>query len=134
MEPSDETGGRAFRDLDIAPTLDAAAIKRAYFAALQRHPPHADPEGFRRVRHGYERLASPEGRIGAYMEAPLDVEAALAPIEATLGAALRRVSTERMRTERAAVSRSVALDTLSRLGLIEALLAFDGPGGDAGEP
>ena len=34
-----------FAVLGIAPTLDLGAVKRAYFAALPRHPPHADPAG-----------------------------------------------------------------------------------------
>src|SRR5439155_9465721 len=45
-----------FQVLGIAPTLDLGAVKRAYFAALTRHPPHADPEGFRRLRAAYEPL------------------------------------------------------------------------------
>ena len=64
--------------LSIAPTTDVAAIERAYFAALGRHPPHADPEGFRRLRGAYETLMSPDGLRAAVARAPLDREAELA--------------------------------------------------------
>ncbi len=49
-----------FAVLGIAPTLDLGAVKRAYFAALPRHPPHADPAGFARLRAAYDALQSPE--------------------------------------------------------------------------
>ena len=42
---------------------DAAAIKRAYRAAVIAHPPDTDPEGFRRVRAAYELLTDPQGRV-----------------------------------------------------------------------
>jgi alkylhydroperoxidase/carboxymuconolactone decarboxylase family protein YurZ len=38
--------------------LDLAAIKRAYFALLTKHPPHQDQEGFRRIRAAYEALGT----------------------------------------------------------------------------
>jgi hypothetical protein len=44
--------------LGIEPTLDIAAIKRAYFALLTKHPPHRDQEGFKRIRAAYEALGS----------------------------------------------------------------------------
>jgi hypothetical protein len=60
-----------FEGLGIAPTLDAAQVKRAYFALLRLHPPHADPEGFRRIRAAYETLTAP-GALGlAYATAPV---------------------------------------------------------------
>ena len=34
-----------FAVLDLPATPDASAVKRAYFAQLAKHPPHADPEG-----------------------------------------------------------------------------------------
>ncbi len=54
-----------------------AQVKRAYFAALQRHPPHADPDGFRRVRDAYEALSSPEALALAFAHRPIDFEAEL---------------------------------------------------------
>ena len=64
-----------FAELRLTPTLDLAAIKRAYFAALKRSPPHADPEGFKRVRTAYEDLLEPTRRTMHVMSAPLDASA-----------------------------------------------------------
>jgi hypothetical protein len=61
-----------FAELHLTPTLDLAAIKRAYFAALKRSPPHADPEGFKRIRAAYEDLLEPTRRTTHVMSAPLD--------------------------------------------------------------
>lgn len=47
-----------FGILGIKPTLDVAAIKRAYFALLPKYPPHQDQEGFKRVRGAYEALGN----------------------------------------------------------------------------
>lgn len=47
-----------FKVLGIQPTLDLAAIKRAYFALLTKHTPHQDQEGFKRIRAAYEALGS----------------------------------------------------------------------------
>jgi len=71
------SSGDPFAALDLAPTLDLAQVKRAYFAALQRHPPHADPDGFRRVRDAYETLSSPEALAQAFAHRPIDFEAEL---------------------------------------------------------
>ncbi len=70
-----------FGVLGVAPTMDLAAIKRAYFAALRTHPPHSDPEGFARVRAAYEALQPPAGRAAMVLSAPLDVAAALRALE-----------------------------------------------------
>lgn len=68
----------SFALLGIAPTLDAVAVKRAYFAGLRAHPPHLDPEGFRRLRSAYEALVAPGALALAYATAPVDVAAELA--------------------------------------------------------
>ncbi len=107
-----------FAILGLSPTMDAARIKRAYFAALQRHPPHADAEEFRQVREAYERLASPEGRLGAYLDAPIDVDAAAAPFE-SVAAALTRIAAQRLETETAAAKRAATIEALSRATLAE---------------
>ncbi len=62
-----------FAVLELAPTLDVAAIKRAYFAALARHPPQQDPEGFRRLRGAYEALTRPGALAASYLASPVDV-------------------------------------------------------------
>jgi len=64
-----------FAVLGIAPTLDLGAVKRAYFAALPRHPPHADPAGFARLRGAYDALQSPTARASLTLSAPLDLAA-----------------------------------------------------------
>lgn len=79
-----------FAALGIPATLDALEVKRGYFEALRRHPPHQDPDGFRRVREAYERLSSP-GALGAcYAQAPFDAAAALAGYRARFDEALDR--------------------------------------------
>jgi hypothetical protein len=64
QEPRFTPGHQLFAALEMEPTADARTLKRAYFAALHRHPPHNDPEGFRRLRAAYEELLTP-GRLGA---------------------------------------------------------------------
>lgn len=62
-----------FAVLGLAPTLDTAAVKRAYFAALACHPPHQDAEGFQRVRGAYEALSSPGALAAAYLASSMNV-------------------------------------------------------------
>ena len=49
------TTADTWADLGIAPTDDAAAIRRAYAARLKAVRPDADPQGFARLRNAYER-------------------------------------------------------------------------------
>lgn len=88
MTSSDEP----FSVLGLAPTLDAAAVKRAWFDALARHPPHQDPEGFRRVRAAYEALSRPGALAAHYLRSPLDVAALAQESRARFDAALQRAS------------------------------------------
>jgi len=62
-----------FEILGIQPTLDPAAVKRAYFAAAQRCPPHADPDAFRAIRAAYEALSQPGALAAAFMASALEV-------------------------------------------------------------
>jgi len=50
--------------LDIAKDADGETIKRAYFAAVRKHSPDADPEGFKAVRVAYDTLRDPKKREG----------------------------------------------------------------------
>ena len=50
--------------LDIAKDADSETIKRAYFAAVKKHSPDSDPEGFKDVRTAYETLRDPKKREG----------------------------------------------------------------------
>lgn len=70
-----------FSVLEIAPTLDGGQVKRAYFRLLAKHPPHQDPEGFRRLRQAYEELTRPGGQAVAYLRAPVDVASELQAYE-----------------------------------------------------
>ena len=62
----DDSDESPFAVLGIRPTLDLAAIKRAYFALLTKHPPHQDQEGFKRIRAAYEALGS-FGEVAAFV-------------------------------------------------------------------
>jgi hypothetical protein len=113
-----------FQTLGIAPTLDAGAVKRAYFRQLAIHPPHQDPEGFRRLRAAYESLQSPASLATAYLEAPLDLAAVAEPyhqrFDAALEAARRRAASPEQR------GRSFSILTAS-LSYEEAIQRFSPP-------
>lgn len=113
-----------FSALQIAPTLDKAQVKRAYFTQLQKHPPHADPEGFRRVRSAYEALSAPGALPLAYITAPLDPAAELAAWRQRWEAVVQQAG-ERAR-QAAEGDRAVEsfVETASRLPLGEALGRF----------
>ena len=68
------TPDEPFTVLRLEPTLDPAAVKRAYFAELAHHPPLQDPDGFRRLRGAYEALCRPGGLAAAYLASPVDVK------------------------------------------------------------
>jgi len=78
--------------LEIAPTLDLAAIKRGYFAALAKSPPHADPGGFRRLREAYEQLTDASSRTLAFLRAPIDDAGELTSFESRWGERIARES------------------------------------------
>jgi len=122
MKPRDEP----FSVLGVSPTLDAAAIKRAYFAALARHPPHQDPEGFGRLRSAYEALTRPGGLAAAYLASPVDVRRLADEARERFDAALQRAS-EASRARRAAEEAAAQfLERCSRLRWDEALQACAG--------
>ena len=66
-----------FMVLGIAPTLDGRAIKRAYFEAVKRTPPHVDAAAFQRLRAAYESVSDGTQLMAAYCRAALDAEGAL---------------------------------------------------------
>lgn len=109
-----------FTVLGIAPTLDAAAVKRAYFEALKRHPPHADPTGFRRIRDAYEALSGSERLRAAYGAAPLDLERELQVLRDQLDAPLAQARAEGLRAANAAAGTKRLVATFSRVSLAEA--------------
>ncbi len=77
-----------FVALECAPTLDRDAVKKAYFCALARHPPHVDPEAFRRVRAAYERLMVSGSLEMAYLTSPPDLDGELARYRSRFDGAL----------------------------------------------
>ena len=54
--------------LGIARDADGGEIKRAYFSAVKKHSPDADPEGFKAIRIAYETLSDQKkrGKYDAY--------------------------------------------------------------------
>src|SRR5690242_7352320 len=88
-----------FAVLGIAPTLDLARVKRAWFAGLSKHPPHQDPDGFRRLRAAYEELSKPGGLTLAMARAPIDLAAARAAWNERFQAPLARAVDEAARQE-----------------------------------
>ena len=109
-----------FAVLGIAPTLSLDLVKRAYFAALQTHPPHDDATGFQRLRAAYETLTRTGGLSNAYFATPLELGQELEQRNASL-ADERARATSAMRQQRAsatAAARFVA--TFSKLTLAQA--------------
>jgi hypothetical protein len=104
--------------LGLSPTLDPATIKRAYFHALSRTPPHADPQGFRRLRAAYETLSDPRALPLAWLRSPVDTEAELARWQERFGARVEAASAEsrRARREARAVERLIERVTRMRVG------------------
>ena len=107
-----------FAALEIAPTLDLGAVKRAYFAALQKHPPHSDPPGFKRLRAAYECLNTPERLATAFLEEPLDTEATRQAYRQRFDQAL---------AEAAKQATEAVRETGQSRRVMEALLALDLP-------
>ncbi len=60
-----------FAVLGLEAAADDAAIRQAYRAAVQMHPPDRDAEGFRRVRAAYEALRDPRARMERLLAQPL---------------------------------------------------------------
>jgi len=104
--------------LGLEPTLDRAAIKRAYFVLLPRHAPHADPEGFRRLRDAYELLMGP-GLVGAWSSARVDVAREREALDDVFGARIEQAKQERAIRE-ARRSAIATFEGLLRLDLAEA--------------
>jgi hypothetical protein len=119
------TGDGPFRVLGIAPTLDPLIVKRGYFAALTRHPPHVDAEGFRRLRQAYEKLSRPDALTAVFMSSPLDVAPALAELDATIGQEIARTAERDRLREQGDAAQAALLEALSRLALPEALRMFE---------
>ena len=93
-----------FATLGLAPTTELGQVKRAWFSALPKHPPEADPDGFRRLRDAYEQLIRPGGLMAAYAAAPVDLAAVSAQYEARFESAIQAAASavvERQSTSQA---------------------------------
>ena len=111
------TGPHAFSVLEMAPTLDPAAVKRAYFAALAKHPPHADADGFRRLRSAYESLTRPGALAAAYAACPIDCERELDRWNERFAARLATAAAERQTAEASSEVVAGFIQAASRLTL-----------------
>ncbi len=116
MEPPENP----FVVLGLAPTLDEVEVRRGYFAAVKRHPPHRDADAFRRVRAAYESLATPAGRAAAMLTAPIDVDALLAGLRRRFDEALARAVTEEQEMSAARMSATRFVGHFSRMSWDEA--------------
>ena len=123
MSP-DASDTSPFGILGIAPTLDLAAIKRAYFTALAKHPPHSDPDGFKRIRAAYEALGSRGEAATHFLRSTVDVEAELAVLRERHDTALARAG-QASATSAANTARVARFtEGLARLQLEEAINLF----------
>lgn len=114
-------GADLFEVLEMSPTQDAGALKRGYFQALERHPPHVDPEGFRRVRQAYEDLSRPGGLMAAYLSRKVDVPLEMSAHERRHAELLRRLVPQVEAARRGRFS-----EQLLGLGYAEAVARFSG--------
>ena len=100
-----------FDVLGIAPTVDRMVVKRAWFAALERHPPHADPAGFHRIRAAYEHLMRPGALTAALWSATFDAHRAFADLDASFGSRLA-AATAADRRDRVVAARRVRFEAV----------------------
>jgi curved DNA-binding protein CbpA len=124
-----KTPEEPFAVLGLAPTLDVGAIKRAYFAALARHPPHQDPEGFGRLRSAYEVLTRPGGLAAAYLASAVDVQRLADEARERFDAALQKASEAAAAVRDGEEASAQFLERCSRMRWDEALRACAGDGG-----
>jgi hypothetical protein len=108
-----------FAVLELEPTTDINAVKRAYFAALRRHPPHVDAAAFQRVRAAYEALSKPAPCLTHFFSSPINATALLAASEARYAAAFTQAaqsaSTEDPEVLRAEFVRRFSTSTLAEV-------------------
>jgi hypothetical protein len=124
MNPADFADENPFHVLGIVPTLDPVAIKRAYFTALTKHPPHSDPEGFKRIRVAYEALGSRGEAASHVLSSAIDIEAELATLRAHHDAALAGAGQASSASAADAARVTRLTEGLARLDLETALTLF----------
>lgn len=52
-----------YSTLNVSLDADSATIRKAYLAAIRRHPPESDPAGFRVINEAYEQIKTEELRL-----------------------------------------------------------------------
>lgn len=110
-----------FLVLQISPTLDLAVVKRAYYTQLAKHPPHKDPEGFRRLRAAHDRLLQPHAMAAEYLACPLDIEGELRDYAARFDDAIAAVKSAQARERDSQIKMRRFDEVLSRTKLSELL-------------
>ncbi|HTP27814.1 MAG TPA: hypothetical protein VMK12_19455 [Anaeromyxobacteraceae bacterium] len=115
-----------FGVLEIPPTLDPAQVKRAYFALLQRHAPHSDPEGFRRIRAAYEALSAPGALALAYATVPVEAAEELERWRRRWSAPMQQALARFSQGNASANAVEAFVETVSRMPLSDAVAAFRG--------
>ncbi|KFE62426.1 J domain-containing protein [Hyalangium minutum] len=123
-----KTSEDPFVVLGLQPTLDVATIKRAYFAALARHPPHQDPQGFGRLRSAYEELTRPGGLAAAYLASPVDVRRLASEARQRFDAALQSASEKAATLRDKEEASAQFLERCSRMQWEEVLRVCGGEG------
>ncbi|QRO01351.1 J domain-containing protein [Archangium violaceum] len=113
-----------FAVLGLAPTMDPVAVKSAYFAALARHPPHQDLEGFQRLRRAYEALTRPGGLAVAYLTSPVDVQKLARDARERFDAPLEKAAVVALAARTGAETVARWVERCSRMSWDEALRAF----------
>jgi hypothetical protein len=113
-----------FAVLGLAPTMDLVAVKSAYFAALARHPPHQDLEGFQRLRRAYEALTRPGGLALAYLTSPVDVQRLARDARERFDAPLEKAAAVALAARTGAETVARWVERCSRMSWDEALRAF----------
>lgn len=106
--------------------MDPVAVKGAYFAALARHPPHQDPEGFQRLRRAYEALTRPGGLAVAYLSSPVDVQRLARDARERFDAPLEKAAAVALASRTRAETVARWVERCSRMSWDEALRAFAG--------
>jgi hypothetical protein len=113
-----------FGILQLAPTLDRAAVKRAYFAQLAQHSPHQDPEGFRRIRAAYEALTAPGALEVAFLTSPIDVAAEIQNWNDRFGEKLKCAAQQRRQREATQNAASEFIESICRMSITAAIASW----------
>lgn len=104
-----------FDVLGIPATLDLQTIKRAYFSAIAKTPPHADPPKFRQIRDSYESLLSEEKRVLAFLRQPIRADEEVAAFDAKWAERIRVAQTQARPIAEAPEAVRRFIERLSRL-------------------